>query len=91
MRVPPSRQILKSGRGSEPKKWVTNRDNVKLLNDDNNLELLKEPVKLIQQEQVQNSTAEHFVAVTVPTFTPKKCHDPNAKKLKWTACHKVRV
>ena len=49
---------------------VTSRDNVKLLNDDNNLELLKEPVKLNQQEQVQNSTAEHSVAVTVPRLRP---------------------
>ena len=70
---------------------VTSRDNVKLLNDDNNLELFKKAVKLIQQEQVQNSTAEHFVAVTVPRFTTKKFHDPNAKKSKWAACHKARV
>ena len=70
---------------------VTSRDNVKLLNDDNNLELFKEAVKLIQQEQVQNSIAENFVAVTVPRFTTKKFHDPNAKKSKWAVCHKARV
>ena len=34
---------------------VTSRDNAKLLNDDNTLELLKEAVKLHSQEQVQNS------------------------------------
>ena len=65
---------------------VTSRDNVKLLN----LELFKETVKLIQQEQVQNSTVEHFVALAVPRLRPRKFHDPNAKKSKWAACHKAR-
>ena len=50
---------------------VTSRDNAKLLNDDGNLELFKEAVKLTQQEQVQNSTVEHFVAVTVPRLRPR--------------------
>ena len=36
---------------------VTSRDNAKLFNDDSNLELFKEAVKLIQRKQVQNSTA----------------------------------
>ena len=45
---------------------VTSRDNAKLLNDGDILELFKEAVKLIQQEQVQRSTAEHFLAVTIP-------------------------
>ena len=39
VRVLPSRQIVKSSRGSKPKKWVTSRDNAKLLNDDDNLEV----------------------------------------------------
>ena len=34
---------------------VTSRDNAKLLNDDNNLELFKKAVKLHSQEQVQKS------------------------------------
>ena len=46
---------------------VTSRDNVKLLH----LELFKETVKLIQQEQVQNSTVEHFVALAVPRLRPR--------------------
>ena len=36
---------------------VTSRDNAKLFNDDSNLELFKEAVKLTQRKQVQNSTA----------------------------------
>ena len=53
------------------KEVVTSRDNAKLLNDDYNLELFKEAEKLIQQEQAQNGTAEHFVAETVPRLRPR--------------------
>ena len=60
VRVPPSRQSVKSGRGSDPKKC-----------DDDNMELFKETVRLNHQEQVQGSTAEHFVAVAVPPLRPR--------------------
>ena len=37
---------------------VDSRGNIKSLNDDDNLELFKEAVEFIQQEQLQNSTVE---------------------------------
>ena len=43
---------------------VDNRGNIKLLNDEDNLELN-------QQEQVQNSTVEQIVAVPVPRLQPR--------------------
>ena len=50
---------------------VDSRGNIKLLSDDDNLELFKEAVGLIQQEQVQKSTVEHIVAVPVPRLRPR--------------------
>ena len=43
---------------------VDSRGNIKLLNDEDNLEF-------IQQEQVQNSTVEQTVAVPVPRLQPR--------------------
>ena len=50
---------------------VDSRGNIKLLNDDDNLELFKEAVELILQEPMQNSTVEQIVAVPAPCLWPR--------------------
>ena len=50
---------------------VPSRDYVKLFNDNDTLEIVSsKTVKLSQQEQVQNSTVEHFVALAVARLRP---------------------
>ena len=45
---------------------VTSRDNVKLLNDDNSLELSKEAVKLIRRNRCKTALRRKAPAVTDP-------------------------
>ena len=47
---------------------VDSRGDIKLLNDEDNLEL---NLELNQQEQVQNNTVEQIVAVPVPRLQPR--------------------
>ena len=65
---------------------MTSRDNAKLLNDDNNLEFGSFTGKVAKQHCDEKPRQWNC-----HTFTTKKFHDPNAKKWKWTACHKARV
>ena len=50
---------------------VAIHDIIKLLNNEDSLELFKEAVELMQQEEVQNSTVEQIVAVSVPRLRPR--------------------
>ena len=54
---------------------VDSRGNIKLLNEEDNLELIEQvqnnTVELVQQEQAQKSTVEQIVAVPVPRLRPR--------------------
>ena len=77
---------------SSPEEVVTSRGNAKLLNDDNNLELFKEAVKLIHRNRCKTALRRKAPAVELlHVYDQEKFHDPNAKKSKWAACHKARA